>query len=166
LLDEWKQPLLEHLEHISGKIRLGEILSSGGSIKFTLASDGGARDDLGSCGWQLTVIRKMLWKHNGTKFRLRPGSFRAESHGFLLALLFAQACLQHFNTTIDQNVTHDCCCDSESLLPRIQRLLHRPWVKPSHCLASDFDLCQPVCFDEGFAVHPEGAKGRVDEDKC
>jgi hypothetical protein len=28
-------------------------------------------------------------------------------------------------------------------------------------------ICQPVHFDKGFAdVHPEGAKGRADEDKC
>jgi hypothetical protein len=57
-----------------------------------------------------------------------------------LALLFAQACVQHFNITIDQNVTQDFYCDSESLLLPIQCTLHRPWVNPSQCLALDFDL--------------------------
>jgi hypothetical protein len=43
---EWKRPLLEDLECISGKNRLHEILCSGGSIKFTLASDGGASPEM------------------------------------------------------------------------------------------------------------------------
>jgi hypothetical protein len=52
-----------------------------------------------------------------------------------------QGCIQHFNTImIYQNVTHDFCCDSKSLLLRIKRTLHRPWVNLSQCLASDFDL--------------------------
>jgi hypothetical protein len=139
-LDTWKRPLLEHLECISDKQRLHEILSSGDSIKFTLASDGGARHNLGSFGWELAIDREILWQCKGPAFGLRPGSFRAESYGFISALLFLQAYIQHFNTTIDPTVPHDFFCDSESLLKRIQRGLHRSWVNPSHCLASDFDL--------------------------
>jgi hypothetical protein len=35
-------------------------------------------------------------------------------------------------------------CDSESPLQRIQCLLHCPWVNPSQCLASDFDLMRGI----------------------
>jgi hypothetical protein len=139
--DEWKPPLLEHLECISGKNRLREIPPSGDSIKFKFASNGGARDDLGSFGRELAVNRETLWKCKGPTFGLRPGSFRAESCRFVSALLFTQAHIQHFNAIIEQNVTHNFYRDSKSLLPHIQRSLHRPWLNPSqHCLASDFDL--------------------------
>jgi hypothetical protein len=53
---------------------------------------------------------------------------------------FYKRAFQHFNTTIDQSITHDSYCHSEPLLLRIQRLLHRPWVNPSQCLALDFNL--------------------------
>jgi hypothetical protein len=140
-LDDWKRPLLEHLECISDdEHRLHEILSSGDSIKFTLASDGGARDDLGSFGWELAIGREILWQCKGPTFGLRPGSFRAESYGFISALLFLQAYIHYFNTIIDPTVPHDFLCDSDSLLKRIQRALNRSWVNPSQCLASDFDL--------------------------
>jgi hypothetical protein len=47
-------------------------------------------------------------------------------------------------------------------------------MKAPHCLETrtldgevlQLLICQPVRFDEGFAVHPEVAKGRADEDKC
>jgi hypothetical protein len=135
-LDELKRSLLEPLECISGKNRLREIQSSGDLIKFTLASDGGTRDDLGSFAWEVAVDCKSLWECKGPAFGLQPGSFQAKSCGFLSALLFMQAHVQHFNTIIDQNVN----CDSKSLLLRIQCLLHRPWVNSTQCLASDFDL--------------------------
>ena len=35
--------------------RLQEFLSSGVAIKLTLASDGGARDGLGSYGWEIAI---------------------------------------------------------------------------------------------------------------
>jgi hypothetical protein len=58
---------------------------------------------------------------------------------YIEALLFLQAYIHYYNTIIDQTITHNFyCCDSESLLKRIQRSLHRSWVKPSQCLASDF----------------------------
>ena len=139
-LEEWKLPLLEHLECVSCVNRLHDLLSSGQSIKFTLASDGGARDDLGSFGWIIAIGHEVLWKCKGPTFGLRPGSFRAESYGLLSALLFLQAYLDYFATAIGQNTTHDFFCDSDSLLQRIQRALNRSWVNPSHCLASDYDL--------------------------
>jgi hypothetical protein len=61
---------LEQLECISGETQLDEILSSGGSIKFTLAFNGGARDDLGSFVWELAVDREMLWQCKGPRFGL------------------------------------------------------------------------------------------------
>jgi hypothetical protein len=139
-LEAWKLPLLEHLECISDDDRrLHELLSSG-NLKFTLASDGGARDDLGSFGWEIAIADEILWQCKGPTFGARPGSFRAESYGFLSALLFLQAYSHYFDTAIDPNLTHDFYCDSESLLKRIHRALNRSWVNPSHCLSSDFDL--------------------------
>jgi hypothetical protein len=141
-LEAWKLPLvLEYLECISDDDRrLHELLSSGTLIKFTLASDGGARDDLGSFGWEIVIGDETLWQRKGPTFGARPGSFRAESYGFISALLFLQACSHYFDTVIDSNLTHDFYCDSESLFKRIRRALTRSWVNPSHCLASDFDL--------------------------
>jgi hypothetical protein len=139
-LEAWKLPLLEYLECISDDDRrLHELLSSG-NLKFTLASDGGARDDLGSSGWEIAIADEILWQCKGPTFGARPGSFRAESYGFLSALLFLQAHSHYFDTAMDPNLTHDFYCDSESLLKRIQRALNRSWVNPSHCLSSDFDL--------------------------
>jgi hypothetical protein len=50
------------------------------------------------------------------------------------------ACCRCFDVHIDPNITHAFCCDSESLLKCISRALHRSWINPSQCLASDFDL--------------------------
>ena len=99
-----------------------------------------ARDDLRSFGWIIAIGHEVLWKCKGPTFGLRPGSFRAQSHGLLSALLFLQACLEHFATATGQNTTHNFLCDGNSLLQRIQRALNRSWVNPSHCLASDYDL--------------------------
>jgi hypothetical protein len=95
--------------------------------------------------WLLFAVnRDMLWKCKAPTFGLRPGFFQAnKSCGFLSALLFTQAHVQHFqhfNTITHQNVTQNFHCDSKSLLLRIQCLLHHPWVNPSQCLALDFDL--------------------------
>jgi hypothetical protein len=69
-LDEWKRSaLLEHHERIWQKPTL-EILSSGHLIKFALASDGGARDNLGSFGWELAANHETLWKCKGPAFGL------------------------------------------------------------------------------------------------
>jgi hypothetical protein len=130
----------EHLECISDDDRRLQELLSSGNLKFTLASDGGARDDLGSFGWEITIADETLWQCKGPTFGARPGSFLAESYGFLSALLFLQACSHYFDTAVDPNLTHDFYCDSESLLKRIRRALNRSWVNPSHCLSSDFDL--------------------------
>jgi hypothetical protein len=139
-LADWQRPLLEHLECVQAEKRLHELLSSGIPIVFTLASDGGARDDLGSFGWKIAVGREILWTCMGPTFGLCPGSFRAESYGFISALLFLQAYLQYYETNVGENIRHDFYCDSDSLLKRIQRALNRSWSNPSHCLASDFDL--------------------------
>jgi hypothetical protein len=99
-----------------------------------------ARGTRSNSPWHPTVDREILWQCKGPTFGMRPGSFRAESYGFISALLFLQAYTQYFNTITDQTVTHDFYCDSDSLLKRILRALHRSWVNPSHCLSSDFDL--------------------------
>ena len=81
--------------------RLNKFLSSGES-KFTLASDGGACNDLGFLGWEIAIGREMLWQCKGPTFGLKPGSFlRAESYGFIAALLFLQAYIGYYCITID-----------------------------------------------------------------
>ena len=88
---EWQQPLLEHLECTSNEERLYDFLSSGESIKLTLASDRGARDGLESFGWEIAIGCEILWQCKGPAFGLKLGSFLAESYGFISALLFVQA---------------------------------------------------------------------------
>ena len=91
---DWQRPLLDHLQCTSTDDRLNKLLSSGVSIKFTLASDGGARDDLESYGWEIAIGCEVLWQCKEPTFGLQPGSFRAESYGFFSALLFLQAYIQ------------------------------------------------------------------------
>ena len=57
---EWQRPLLKHLECASTGKRLYEFLWSGESIKFTLASDGGAREDLESYGCEIAIGCELL----------------------------------------------------------------------------------------------------------
>jgi hypothetical protein len=139
-LEDWQQPLLEHLECITDERRLHALLSSDDLLKITLASDGGARDELGSFGWVLAVGHEILWQCKGPTFGSRPGFFRVESYGFISVLLFIHAYCRYFDVHIDPNITHDFYWHSESLLKRISRALHRSWINPSQCLASDFDL--------------------------
>ena len=104
--DEWQRPLLEHLGCNSTEARLHEFLSSGVSIKFTLASDGGARDNLGSYGWEIAIGCEILWQCKGPTFWLKPGSFRAESYGFFSAVLFLQAYTEYYITLSPSTQTH------------------------------------------------------------
>ena len=138
--EEWQRPLLEHLECKSTEARLHEFLSSGVSIKFTLASDGGARDDLGSYEWEIAIDCEILWQCKVPTFGLQPGSSRAESYGFFSALLFLKANTEYYSITINIDTLHDFLCDSKSLLKPIQRTITRSSTNPSHCLASDYNL--------------------------
>ncbi len=113
---------------------------AGGKNSSRLSHPSVLLDDIGAFRWIIAIGHEVLWKCKGPTFGPRPGSFRAKSHGLLLALLFLQACLEHFATATGQNTTHDFFSDSNLLLQRIQRALNRSWVNPSHCLASDCDL--------------------------
>jgi hypothetical protein len=57
IIEDWQQPLLEHLECHSRDHRLNELLSAGNKLIFQLTTDGGARDDLGSFGWEIATER-------------------------------------------------------------------------------------------------------------
>ena len=57
---EWQRPLLEHLKCTSKEEGLNEFLSSGKSIKFTLASDGSTRNNLGAFKWEIAVGCEIL----------------------------------------------------------------------------------------------------------
>jgi hypothetical protein len=95
-LDEWKRLLLEHLECVSCHNQMHDLISSGQSIKFTLASNGSARGNLGSLGWKIAIGHKILWQCMEPTFGLWPCSFRAELCGLLLAPLFLQvSCVFH-----------------------------------------------------------------------
>ena len=134
------------------------FLSSSESIKFTLASDGGARDDLGSFGWEIAIGCEVLWQCKGPAFGVRPGSFRAESHGFLSATLFLQACIQCFSITINQNITLDFCCDSDSPLKRIKGSLNRSWENPS-CTASPWTSISKV--ESQISLHQSASHSSI-----
>jgi hypothetical protein len=139
-LAEWQHPLLEHLECNSERSsRLHQILTST-EAPILLASDGGARSDLGSFGWQIAVGREVLWRCKGPTYGLTPGSFRAESYGFLSAVLFLYIYFLHYPIQNELQIHLDLYCDNQALLQRIARALSQSWHNPSACLASDYDL--------------------------
>lgn len=107
---------------------------------FEVASDGGAREDLGSFGWNIAVRQETLWHCKGPTFGLLPGSFRAESYGMLSVLLFIDTYFKHYNTRLDTHTTLKFYCDNSSLLKRITRNQKWSWINPTTCLAPDFDL--------------------------
>ena len=120
---------------------LNEFLSSGKSIKFKLASDGGTSDKLGSFGWEIAIgCDEILWQCKGPTFGLNSESFQAESNGFISALPFLQAHTKYYSITIDPDTNHDFLFDSKSLLKCTQQALTHSLANPSHCLASDYDL--------------------------
>jgi hypothetical protein len=131
--------LLEHLEATQEEDRLHQLLNQGTPITFELASDGGAREDLGSFGWTIAVERNTLWTCKGPTYGILPGSFRAESYG-MSALLFLDTYITHFNTQLDRNTKLKFYCGSSLLLKRITRAQNQAWINPTNCLASDYDL--------------------------
>jgi hypothetical protein len=130
-LDHWQIPLLEHLECDSYESRFSDLLQTDTPITLILASDGGARDDLGSFGWAISIGQEILWKCKGPTFGLRPGSFRAESYGILSACLFLQLYFDYFQPTIEPAINLEFYCDSSSLLKRIARAMSRAWINPN-----------------------------------
>jgi hypothetical protein len=146
-LDEWKRPaLLEHLDEcISGKNRLPEILSSGNSIKFTLASDGGATETIMA---PLAGNSQSIARHCGNAkvlhlvWNLHSVCNQAPSkpsHADLSWLCSLCKRVFSISTPSSTKKSHStsASCDRKSL---IQCVLHRPWVNPSQRLASDFGL--------------------------
>jgi hypothetical protein len=121
--------------------QLHHLLTQRRPTTFEIASDGGAREDIGSSGWELAVARTVLWQCKGPTFGLLPESFRAESYGVLSALLFIDTywCKQ-YNIQLNKSTTLKFYCDSQLLLKRIARSRNRSWINPTECLASDYDL--------------------------
>jgi hypothetical protein len=89
-LPSWQSTLLEHLDNFQMIDKQKELLESGETLKLYLDSDGGAKEDLGSFGWELAIGRQLLWHCKGPTFGLNPGSFRAESYGMLSAIIFLE----------------------------------------------------------------------------
>jgi hypothetical protein len=139
-LDSWQTPLLRHLTHYQPEQRLHEEITNTRDVSIELASDGGARDDLGSFGWTIAYNKTTLWKCKGPTFGLSPGSFRAESYGMISALLFLRTYLIHYETQHDHNKDMRFYCDGSYLLKRIEITQTRSWHNPTACLASDYDL--------------------------
>jgi hypothetical protein len=164
----WQSSLLEHLEQIQPVSRLQDFLESGDTLQLYLVSDGGAKDDLGSFGWEIAVGRVVLWKCKGPTFGLDPRSFRAESYGLLSVLLFFDHYLQFFHVDVQETVKHLFYCDNQGLLKRINSYFERAWLNPNHCLASEHDLeCGIIDILERlpFRFALEHVKGHQDAEK-
>jgi hypothetical protein len=97
------------------------MFTKGRMTVFEMASDGGAREDLGSFGWNIAVDQQTLWKCKGPTFGLLPGSFRAESYGMISALIFIDTYIKQYQTKLDKSTKLQFCCDSDSLIKRIHR---------------------------------------------
>jgi hypothetical protein len=84
----WQLSFLEHHDPIQAVDSLHLSLESGDALQLYFVSNDGAKDDLGSFGWELSVGRTIIWACKGPTFGLQPGSFRAKSYGMLSVMLF------------------------------------------------------------------------------
>jgi hypothetical protein len=139
-LPYWQSSLLAHLDWFNNPDSLKQLLECGDTLQLYLVSDGGAKGDLGSFGWALSVGRSILWTCMGPTFGLVPGSFRAESYGLLSVLLFMDHYLRFFQVNVSDAVEHLFYCDNKGLIDRITNSMTRTWKNPNHCLASEYDL--------------------------
>jgi hypothetical protein len=139
-LESWQSPLLQHLMFQQPESSMHQAISNNSATIIELASDGGARDDLGSFGWNIAIEQTTIWKNKGPTFGLLPGSFRAESYGMLSAFLFLKTYFQHYGTNASDQTILKFYCDSESLIKRIESKRDQSWTNPTSCLASDYDL--------------------------
>jgi hypothetical protein len=139
-LPHWQSSILAHLESALPVNRLKQLLESGEKLHLYLVSDGGAKDDLGSFGWELAVGRTILWNCMGPTFGLQPGSFRAESYGMLSVMLFLDHYFRFFQVEVSDNVDHLFYCDNQGLLKRIGYAMDPSWDNPNHCLSAEYDL--------------------------
>jgi hypothetical protein len=115
-LPSWQSTLLEHLDNFQTIDKLKKLLESGETLKLYLVSDGGAKEDLGSFGWELAIGRQILWHCKGPTFGLDPGSFRPESYGMLSAMIFLEFYIQYFQVHIADTIERLFYCDNQGLL--------------------------------------------------
>jgi hypothetical protein len=136
----WQSSLLAHLDSKQHHDRLKQLLESGDTLALCLVSDGGAKGALGSFGWEIAVDREILWTCMGPTFGLDPGSFRAELHGMLSALLFLELYLRFFDVLLSDSISPLVCCDNLGLIQRVNYAMNRSWDNPNHCLSSEYDV--------------------------
>ena len=139
-LPYWQSSLLAHLDCVQSVDRLKQLLESGEKLQLNLVSDGGAKGDLGSFGWELAIGRTILWTCMGPTFGLDPGSYRAESYGMLSVMLFLDHYFRFFAVQVSDNIEHLFYCDNQGLINRISFAMNRSWDNPNHCLSSEYDL--------------------------
>jgi hypothetical protein len=132
--------LLEYIDPIQAEDRLHHLLTQARAVTIEVASDGGAREDLGSSGWEIAIKQEPVWQCKGPTYGLMPGSFRAESYGMLSVLLFFDTYCKQYNIHLHKTMILKFYCDSQSLIDRIEKHRHQSWINPSNCLASDYDL--------------------------
>jgi hypothetical protein len=136
----WQSSLVAHLDPINTVKRLQQLLKSGEQLQLCCVRDGSAKGDLGSVGWELAIGKSILWKCIVPAFGREPGSFCAESHGMLLAMLFLDHHLQFFRVDVSENVEHLFCSNNKGLVLRVGKSMDRSWANPNHCLASECDI--------------------------
>jgi hypothetical protein len=140
-LEAWQAPLLDYILEPIPENRLHHlILTQEQPVIIEIASDGGAREDLGSSGWEIAIRQEVLWQCKSPTYGLMPGSFRAESYGMLSALLFIDTYCKQYDLQLQQTNILKFYCDSSSLIKRIDFHRNQSWLNPSNCLASDYDL--------------------------
>jgi hypothetical protein len=139
-LPHWQSSLLAHLDSEQHLNCLKQLLESGDTLTLCLVSDGGAKGDLGSFGWEIAVAREILWTCMGPTFGLNPGSFPAELCGMLSALLFLEPRLRFFDVLLSDSISPLFCCDNLGLIKRVNCAMNRSWDNPNHCLSSKCDV--------------------------
>ena len=124
-LSKWQSSLFAHLDSIQTVDCLTQLLESGDKLQLYRVSDGGAKGNLGSFGWEPMIGRTILWTCMGSTFGLEPGSFRAESYGMLSLKLFFDHYFRFFKVQVSDNVDPLFYCDNQGLINHIAFAMNR-----------------------------------------
>ena len=140
LLD-WQRPLLDHVDHLCPLANLLNLLrcSPSSTSNVLAATDGGAKNDIGSFGWTIRHDDVDLVTCCGTVPGPNPGSYRSECYGVLSLLLYL-----HFLTCESPAPLPYCQLsvhlDCQSLISKLALHQSRTYYTPSEAVGPERDV--------------------------
>jgi hypothetical protein len=136
LLPSWDQRLLQHVKILDAPALIAYCQTDG--ILFVV-SDGGAAKECGSYGALLATDDAILVKISEVTEGALPGSFRAESYGWLAIFRV----IYHFSRYYQLDpilCRNSFYCDNKGLISRLNFAAGPLAPFPRHFLRSDIDL--------------------------